>query len=272
MNALRILLFAAATLLAACSSKPPSCDEHFLEGQAPQITNPTLARDTKTLCYSAFALDFSGVSRTPLWSAEHLTAQEVEQAKSLQRKNKFHPEERLPAGMRSELADYARSGFDRGHMSPSGDMPSEKAQYESFSLANMIPQSPKNNQILWEGIEEATRSLARRDGELYIITGPLFEGGELQRLNGRVLVPTAVFKAIYDPATQQAAAYVSSNAPGMEYETLSIAELEQRAQINLFPKLAAEIKQAKMRLPTPTPHGGRGNARPVETSSAEGSR
>jgi endonuclease G len=272
MKALRILLLAAAALLAACGTKPPSCDEHFLEGQAPQITSPNLAKDTQTLCYSAFSVSFSGVSRTPLWSAEHLTAREVEQAKEIKRKNAFHAEEKLPPGMRSELADYARSGFDRGHMSPSGDMPTEQAQYESFSLANMIPQSPKNNQILWEGIEEATRSLARRSGELYIVTGPLFEGGNLQRINGRVLVPTSVFKAIYDPATKQAAAYVTANAPGMEYQTLSIAELENRARINLFPKLAAEAKANKMALPVPTPHGGRGNARPVEISSSEGNR
>lgn len=272
MKALRLLFFCAVSLLAACTSKPPSCNEHFLEGQAPQITSPNLAKDTRVLCNSAYAVEFSGISRTPLWSAEHLTAKEVEQAKGLQRKNTFHAEERLPPGMRSELADYARSGYDRGHMSPSGDMPNETAQNESFSLANMIPQSPKNNQILWEGIEEATRSLARRDGELYIVTGPLFEGDNLERINGRVLVPTSVFKAIYDPATKSAAAYVTANAPGMSYQTLSIAELEGRAHINLFPKLAPEIKAAKMTLPVPTPHGGRGNARPVEVTSNEGTR
>jgi endonuclease G len=272
MKALRLLLLAAATLLAACSTKPPSCDAHFLDGQAPQVTSPNLAKDTRMLCFSAYAVDFSGVSKTPLWSAEHLTAKEVEQAHGLQRKNAFHAEERLPASMRSELTDYARSGYDRGHMSPSGDMPTEDAQYESFSLANMIPQSPKNNQILWEGIEEAARSLARREGELYIVTGPLFEGDSLERINGRVLVPTAVFKAIYDPAAKAAAAYLTDNAPGMAYRTLSIAELEERAHINLFPKLPPEIKAAKMALPVPTPHGGRSNARPVEITANEGSR
>jgi endonuclease G len=150
-----------------------------------------------------------------------LTVQRVDAPWQLKRKNTFHAEDKLPPADRAELADYARSGFDRGHMAPSGDMPTESAQYESFSLANMIPQNPNNNQTLWEGIEDATRNLARRDGELYVVTGPLFEGESLQRINGRVPVPTSVFKAIYSPARQAAAAYVTPNAPGMAYQTLS---------------------------------------------------
>jgi endonuclease G, mitochondrial len=49
---------------------------------------------------------------------------------------------------------------------------------------------------------------------LYVITGPLYQGGELKRIGGRVQVPTAIFKAIYDPNRQEAGAYVVGNAPG----------------------------------------------------------
>ena len=119
----------------------------------------------------------------------------------------------------------------------------------------MIPQIPKNNQILWEGIEEATRMLAQADGEVYVVTGPIFEGSALERLNGRVLVPTSVFKAIYDPVRKTAGAYVTPNASGMEYQTLSITDLEKRTGIDVFPKLSPEIKATKMSLPVPTPHG-----------------
>jgi len=171
----------------------------------------------------------------------------------------------LPAADRSELADYVRSGFDRGHMAPNGDMPTENAQYQSFSLANMVPQNPKNNQILWEGIEEVTRNLAREDGEVYVVTGPIFEGSSLQRIGGRVLVPTSIYKAIYDPARHTAAAYVTPNAPGMGYETLSIADLQHRIGIDVFPELPTAVKTSKMRLPVPEPHGRRSKKnRPFE--------
>jgi endonuclease G len=265
MKIIRSLLLVASLMLSACTTKPPSCADHFADGQAPVITSPNLAKQTKMLCFEGYAVTYSGVSRTPLWSAEHLTARRVDEAGQLKRKNTFHAEEQLPVADRSELADYVRSGFDRGHMSPSGDMATENAQYESFSLANMIPQSPKNNQILWEGIEEATRELTREDKEIYVVTGPIFEGNDLERINGRVLVPTSVYKAIYDPAKKQAGAYVTPNAAGMEYQTLSITDLEQRIHINVFPSLAPEIKTLKMAMPVPTPHGRRpGKGKPVE--------
>jgi len=263
---LRIVFASVALLLAAsCSARSLTCVDQFVDGQPPAVLNQNLQKHTTLLCFNAFGTLFSGISRTPLWSAEHLTAERVEQAARLKRKNSFHAEEELPPADRSELADYAHSGFDRGHMAPNGDMPTKEAQYQSFSLANMIPQNPKNNQILWEGIEEVTRDLARKDGEVYVVTGPIFEGANLERIGGRVLVPTSVFKAIYDPARHAAAAYVTPNAPGMGYETLSIAELQRRTGIDVFPHLAAGVKETKMRLPVPEPHGHRSKKnRPFE--------
>jgi endonuclease G len=258
-----LLLSAALFLLAGCKTHAPGCADHFAEGQAPAVVKENLARKTRMLCFEGYAVMASGVSRTPIWAAENLTRRRVEAARELKRKNAFHAEEQLPRDERAELGDYTRSGYDRGHMAPSGDMPTEQAQYESFSLANMIPQDPNNNQNLWEGIESATRSLALERGQVYVVSGPMFEGTSLKRLNGRVLVPTSVYKAIYDAGGRQAGAYVVPNAEGMEYETLSIAELTERTGIDPFPKLAPEVRTHKMDLPVPTPHSAR---RPRKTN------
>jgi endonuclease G len=249
-----ILLLAGSVTLASCSTPSPTCADHFAGGERPAITSPSLAGKTRLLCYEGYAVTHSGVSRTPMWTAEQLTTDRIRAAEALKRKNAFHAEEQLPPDERAELADYAHSGFDRGHMAPSGDMATEQSQYESFSLANMIPQDPNNNQNLWAAIEQATRHLAEREGTVYVITGPIFEGASLQRLNGRVLVPTAVYKALYVPSRNAAGAYVARNAPGMEYQTVSIAELEQQINISLFPGLPPEVKQTKMDMPVPVPH------------------
>ena len=78
--------------------------------------------------------------------------------------------------VRAELKDYAKSGYDRGHMTPSADMPTPSSQEESFSLANMVPQDHYNNTGIWSNIESATRYLAKKKGSLYIITGSSLKG------------------------------------------------------------------------------------------------
>jgi endonuclease G len=263
----RLLFIACLALFNADGALSFATHAYFAGNAAPVVLNSELARKTREIGFEAYAVLHSGLSRTPVWSAEHLTASQVDAARTIKRKNAFHAEAALPADERAELSDYIHSGFDRGHMSPSGDMPTPSAQQESFSLANMIPQNPNNNQNLWQGIEEATRNAAVSQGELYVVTGPLFEGASLERINGRVLVPTAIFKAIYAPESGEAGAYVAPNAPGMIYQTMSIAELERRSGINLFPALPKKIKAVKMRLPQPMPHGGRGRNRPVEVES-----
>jgi len=180
----------------SAEAQPESCPQHFVGGTSPAVLKPQLAQGTQALCYEQFAVLHSGVVRTPLWSAEHLTRDQVEAASQLKRRNAFHHEARLPPQDRAELADYARSGYDRGHMSPSGDMSTTKAQRQSFSLANMIPQHPCNNEVLWGGIESAVRDLASAEGEIYVVTGPIYEGTDIPFLNGRVGVPSLVYKAV----------------------------------------------------------------------------
>jgi endonuclease G len=250
-------LIALLLLPAVALAAPTRCPEHFLNGQAPDLTNPKLTARTRPLCYSAFAVLHSGVTRTPLWSAEHLTRDRVEAARGMVRVNTFHADPNLSPNERAELSDYARSGFDRGHMAPSGDMPDDQSQDESFSLANMIPQNPDNNRHLWERIETAVRNLTLREGELYVVTGPIFRGENLQALKGRVLVPTEIFKAIYDPKRNGAAAYVVPNAAGNEWRQVSILELQQLAGIDVFPGLPQSVKESAMPLPKPGERGRR---------------
>ena len=137
------------------------------------------------------------------------------------------------------------------HLFASGDAPTAQAQHESFSLANMVPQNPDNNRHLWAGIESAVRTLARSHGELFVVTIPLFTGANLQQLNARVLVPTQLYKVVYSPRRQAAAAYLVDNAPGQDYRVISVAQAEQLAGINFFPTMQAAVKNTAMALPGP---------------------
>lgn len=251
------LLFTLLSLSTAFAD-PTRCPEHFANGEAPDLINPKLSAKTKEICYSAFALKHSGVTRTPLYAAEHLTRDRLLQAKGLKRSSKFYPDPKLPPSDRAELHHYARSGFDRGHVAPSGDMPSMESQQECFTLANMIPQEPSVNRGVWEGVESAVRKLAKDRGELYIVTGPIYSGS-VQRIGGAVMVPTQTFKAVYDPKRNEAGAYLVDNAVGATVQTLSIAELERLSGISVFPSINDQVKGNGMRLPEPKERKRRGN-------------
>jgi endonuclease G len=159
-------------------------------------------------------------------------------------------------------------------MSPARDFNTPQSESECFTLANMVPQDHDNNTKLWSGLEETTRSLAKQRGELYVITGPIFTGNALKRIGGRVLVPTKIYKAIYDPSSNQGAAYLVDNAPGNNYQIISISQIEQLANIRLFPKMTAASKQTPMALLAPQMHGSHQesmNTTPVPATNKQSS-
>jgi endonuclease G len=262
---MRILATMLCAVSLSASAAPTSCPSLFIGGQAPDFLNDALTARTHVLCYEFYSTAESGVTRTALWSGEHLTRESVAQARALPRVDSFHADESIAPGDRAERADYFGSGLDEGHMSPNGDMPDVQAQFESFSLANMVPQSPDNNRHLWEGIEIATRGMARYDGEVYVVTGPAFVGPR-SAVGGRVQVPTHVWKAIYDPR-RGAAAYITLNRPGNAYAVISIAELARITGVDPFPAVALWVKERPISLPAPRPNGQRLDVGPVAESA-----
>ncbi|WP_186040508.1 DNA/RNA non-specific endonuclease [Burkholderia gladioli] len=222
-----------------------SCPQFSPAGLEPELTNPKMVRQARLICYSDFAVLHSGITHTPLWSAEHLSAAHLAEAKDEVRTNRFFAERRLPAGEGATLADYRRSGFDRGHMSPAGDRWNPQAMAESFSLANMIPQNPQNNRRLWARVEEAVRAMAVRDGEAYVVTGPMFHGSELQTIGeSRVIVPTEIFKLVYLPSRNMAFAIVVKNSDAKRYDIVTVHQLEAASGLR-FPGVPERLKDNK---------------------------
>ncbi|MBK3403272.1 DNA/RNA non-specific endonuclease [Methylorubrum populi] len=246
-----LLLFVSHAGASQALKDTPACPTLFADGRAPALTNPKLADRAVPLCFEAFAVLHSGVSRTPLYAAERLTRRSVSAARRVERADAFHDEDRLPEEDRASLADYVRSGYDRGHLAPAGDMPSAPAQAESFSLANIVPQNRALNRGLWAAIEESVRRLATERGEIFVVTGPIFEGRSVGAIKGRVLVPTQLFKAIYDPRTGEAGAYLAPNKAGAEWRAVSLAALRDTAGLDVFPALPEAAKARTMALPEP---------------------
>ena len=248
-NIIVVVFTVVVGLSSAQADDLTQCSQSFYGGVYPEFTNPRLSNNTQALCMDGFAVMYSGVSRTPLWSAEHLNRKRLQQAKQIDREDSFHEESRLPQSMRAKLSDYSGSGYDRGHLAPNGDMGNRSQQYDSFSLANIAPQSPRNNRYIWRNIESATRYLTQQYGEVYTITGVAFTDKKAKQLAGRVLVPSHFFKAVYIPASNQAGVYYAPNDESERIEIISIDELTAKIGIDVLPVLDAKTKAQALNLP-----------------------
>lgn len=172
----------------------------FFPRQAPPVVPARPAQ--RELCFSSFAILYSGQRKTPVLVAERLNRQALIAAQGVARTDNFYEEARLPAAERAELDDYRGSGFDRSHMAPAGDMSNADAMAQSFSLANMVPQAPQANCGAWNKIEQDTRKyVMRAKGDMYVISGPVY-GDHPQTIGvARVAVPDYTFKVVYDATT-----------------------------------------------------------------------
>lgn len=233
-------LFLAWASLSQAAADFSACPQFFANAQPPVVAHhPT----DRALCYDAFAILHSGESKTAVYVAQKLNRALVEDADE-KRKDRFFPDARLRSAERAELEDYKHSGWSRGHMAPAGDMPTAQAMAQSFSLANMVPQAAKHNGGAWaHSVESATRKYAARaTGNVYVITGPVFEPSIKQSPAigpGQVRVPKYLFKLVYDQDKNRAWAHWHLNDDATRgSKPISYAELVKRTGINFLPSFS----------------------------------
>jgi DNA/RNA endonuclease G (NUC1) len=81
------------------------------------------------------------------------------------------------------------------------------AQSYTFYLANAAPRSPDLNQGMWRWLEDAVRAWAVRYGEVYVVTGTLFEQSRIRTVaSGRVAIPESFYKIVVRPEGDDLAA------------------------------------------------------------------
>lgn len=243
-----VILLLAASLSGASQS---ACPEQYAAGHPPEIVRELAAAPIRELCSSGFVVLYSGVTRTPLYGGEHLTRERVMQARGVERKGRFHADSRQSDDERAEVRDYAGSGYDRGHMASIGDMPDLRSHHESFVLSNIVPQEASVNMGIWSRVEALVRQMVLERGELFVVTGPLFTVDAGSMVGGRVLVPAALFKGVYEPDRNEAAAYLVDNVPGVKPRVVSIEEVNRFAGFDLFPEInaRAKVRAALLQLP-----------------------
>jgi endonuclease G len=235
-----LLLVIAVSLLASFSFAAPklSKSEHILYGY-PSTNGAILYR-------RGYVLDYDTNTKVASWVSYHLTKDYLVQ--KVDRSDDFRPDPDIPAGKRSEMADYEKSGYDRGHLAPAEDMRREtKTESETFLLTNMSPQIGVGfNRAIWMQLEKKVRAWAKARKNIYVVDGPIYADKHPKTIGpDKVAVPTHFYKIVVSCAPDgkdlDAIAFIMPNMDisGKKPEAYitSIDEVEKETGLNFMPDL-----------------------------------
>jgi endonuclease G len=159
--------------------------------------------------------------------------------------------------------DYRGSGFDRGHMKPAADSPTQEAMDESHLMTNMAPQFPNVNREGWATLEDAVRDMvSSTGGKAYVMTGNLYLDGQGKPLppeaiktigpDGRpIAVPTHNFKTVLlelPNGNLSMFAYMVPNVKDAPTESANIAKFleESRTSVDKLEDLLGQDLYANL--------------------------
>ncbi len=226
---------------------------HLALGNPSNATaNPTNANNY-LLSNKYYAISYNKEKAIANWVAWRLSKNYFGDAA---RQNDFRPDERLPNGWTQITPnDYNGSGFDRGHLCPSADRSSSiEGNSSTFLMTNIAPQTKALNQGPWEKLESYSRSIARRNATLYIITGNYGESGKLKN---KVSIPTNFWKIVVVLQNTEQVSQINANTRVIaidmpnnddimqsnwrEFKT-TVRQIEQKTGYNFFSNLPKNVQ------------------------------
>lgn len=217
------------------------------------------------LMRTGFTVCYSPELRHPLWVANHVPAGR-RLPESPRPPFKSDPE----ASNSPKPSDYAKTGYDRGHMAPNRAISTcygPAAQKQSFLLSNVCPQMPGLNRGPWRKIEHLITDVwPDKYGDIWVITGA-HSSSKSRRLPSGIAIPDGFYKIIVAHKNEKLrvlALYMPQESGyGVFPRTKIIAvdELEKLTGVDFLADLPDEIEdQLEAGKPTRLwPAGWRGN-------------
>lgn len=222
----------------------------YLQSSSAQSSNPPtqsswampaiLPTETVTQ-HSAYSLVYNHKHMQAKWVAYNLTYGNT--IGGAERSSKFSIDPSI-SPRTAVTSDYTKTGYDRGHLAPAGDMKfSAQAMSESFYMSNVSPQLPGFNRGIWKKLEEQFRSWAPSSHPVFVVTGPVLTDPISSHIGQTcsISVPQRFYKIMLDTASpMRAIAFVlpnNSSTQPLSSFAMSIDEAERITGIDFFPKL-----------------------------------
>ena len=201
-------------------------------------TNQIVVHDNYTLSYNE-------KYEQAEWVAYHLTKKQLA---ANQFKRPFFIEDPKVETHSADWRNYKKSGYDKGHLCPAGDMKfSQQAFDDTFYTSNISPQLHNFNDGVWNRLEQKTRYWASKYNDLYIITGGVLGNGLKNIGKEHVAVPNYFYKIVCHKSDGKwnmigfLVPHKESDLPLYEF-VVSVDKIEQLTKIDLFPRLEEVIE------------------------------
>jgi len=195
--------------------------------------------------HSYYALSYNEKHEQANWVAYELTKESIK-APNVQRSGDFRRDNKIRTTS-AEREDYKRSGYDRGHLVPAGDMAfSTKAMSETFLMSNMSPQVRAFNGGIWRELEENVRDWAYDNEQLYVVSGPILTESRIGTIGRNdVSVPASYFKVLLDlnGSEKKGIGFIMPNEVSdrpIEDFAVSIDQVELKTGLDFFPNLFSD--------------------------------
>jgi len=177
---------------------PQTCAVHAPYG-FPQSVKPVGA-----ICRQAYFVGYDAPAKLPEYVLYTLTPPNA--LGCVARTNAFATDQSVQGGARPD--DYAATGYDKGHMSPDGDLSWDtQVEFESFLMTNMSPQAGSLNRGIWKLLETSVRGWAVQLNQPFTIyVGGIYNDTD-KKIGTGVVVPHAFYKIVINQATGQVAGW-----------------------------------------------------------------
>ena len=218
---------------------------HFFFDNDLQTPISLIPRQEQIIHHTGYIVSYNKDLKLPNWVSYELTREETKGKEK--RSNRFITDP-LVKGLIATNADYARSGYDKGHMTPAADMKwSPQAMEASFYFSNICPQHPQLNRRGWKKLEEKIRDWAIADSAIIIICGPIITKQPKTIGKNKVAVPQQFFKVVLSPFAKpmRAIGFLFNNRQAVEplsTYAVTIDSIERLTNMDFFAPLPDEIE------------------------------
>lgn len=180
---------------------------------------PVISGNVKALCHAGYFSDYDVANKVPRFVSWNLTS---DHAVSCNARVDAFAQDPLAEGQDVPPTAYRGSGYDRGHMADADDFNWNPAQArDSFFMTNMAPQVPGLNRGPWKWVEQASRDWAVSRKSIWIYAGPVVKDDDGKFSSYGIDQPTAFWKVVYDPATNEAIGFLMPNKKFSSSQVLS---------------------------------------------------